>query len=48
MSNLELEEKSVQIVKDIDVLESANMAVDLKSHFRNPEEHVYVCARIAS
>lgn len=47
MSNLELEEKSVQIVKNIDVLDSVNMAVDLKSHFFILEE-VNVCAHIAS
>ena len=49
VTNLKLEEKNsrVQNVKSINVLESADVTVDLKSHtFLFQEGHVHVCALV--
>lgn len=49
VSNLKLEEKisRVQSVTSINVLESANVTVDLKSHtFLSQEGHVHMCALV--
>lgn len=49
VSNLKLEEKNfrVQNVKIINVLESTDVTVDLKSHvFLSQEGHVHVCALV--
>lgn len=43
MSNLELEVKPVQIVKNTDVLESANVTVDLRSQTSLSQRSACMC-----
>lgn len=50
MSNLKLEENNsgIRYIKSINVLENANVTVDLKSQtFLSQERHVHVCALVA-